>query len=88
MGFRDFAWYPSEVAQALINAYGGPNWMGAAFEKMANTSAKQMKPGSGRGGGGKRIVEWNIAGHRDADAADDKHGACQRGSLLYLFTGC
>jgi hypothetical protein len=26
---------PTEVAQALINAYGGPNWMGAAFEKMS-----------------------------------------------------
>ncbi|HYH98867.1 hypothetical protein [Hyalangium sp.] len=26
---------PSEVARALINAYGGPNWMGAAFEKMS-----------------------------------------------------
>jgi hypothetical protein len=26
---------PTEVARALIGAYGGPNWMGAAFEKMA-----------------------------------------------------
>jgi hypothetical protein len=23
------------VARTLIGAYGGPNWMGAAFEKMA-----------------------------------------------------
>jgi len=26
---------PTEVARALVNAYGGPNWMGAAFEKMS-----------------------------------------------------
>lgn len=28
---------PTDVARALIGAYGGPNWMGAAFQKMAFT---------------------------------------------------
>jgi hypothetical protein len=26
---------PTDVARALVNAYGGPNWMGSAFQKMA-----------------------------------------------------
>jgi hypothetical protein len=26
---------PTDVARALVKAYGGPNWMGAAFEKMS-----------------------------------------------------
>jgi hypothetical protein len=28
---------PTEVARALANAYGGPNWMGSAFQMMAFT---------------------------------------------------
>ena len=33
---------PTEVAQALINAYGGPNWMGSAFQMMSLAGDEQV----------------------------------------------